>query len=700
MSLESLFKDRKIRESIRNTVNEAKDVGKGECDVCSEEGYLLNVYGYNVCENCYRKIEESAEDYERLFTEEPKSVKDILLLEGYVIPDMKKLEADAKAKFNGSIPDLMKSYGMNPHKDWDDRIQSGRIYIRDNEISGGKTRVNQFLIDYDCSFLQANAAKKLVPDKDGTFAPLKVNGKPVQQAPAPAVQNNAGSVSTPAVAKQSATKAVSNIPIGPGIKAVGDKDKFTVDLISKPQKVSIQCERTNKSSGNKVEFDVSVQGAQNASCKIMVEDGDEKAVSKAIVEKIKEEPNILFSAFDEEDMKNGFSIAKYSAYAFKFDDKSFDGNNISLILTLNGKPFEKSRVPLSAQALFKRNVLETELRRFMDYRLRNVYPCLFDGTLDVRTSLGKAVTEFVSVETSDKDKRGMVKLSTNLGNASFVWNAGGSRFTDKEVSKNSVLDVIYMNMGKFIPGWDDNSIKTPSSEGNDSYTIDNLTFEGRKCKATASFKLNTLYDTGNIVMYLTVEDTLSGNKEEREIIYSKSGTKLKDFILKETEKVMKETFNKSDMVLSITKSAQDKLKNSSKREAFLYKVGSLLIERLSEKDPTFRDVSCKIEKFEVNNANKVTNCVLRFYDNGDIASSSSDLSDLLSLKSIPFIKVDLEDDSEKSLDNYGYSVVCSVSDMEEFSNLIHLTILESLIQEFLTTEDISEGISNRKKIYV
>lgn len=697
MALEALFQDRNVRQNLRTHIREAREIGFGECDSCGSHQSLIQAFNHDLCERCCNKIMEASYDFDKVY-EEDLNEEDIehILSEAYVIPDMNKLNADAQSKFNGSIPDLLRSYGLNPHKEWDDRLSKGWVFIRDNEISNGRTSVNQFLIDYDCSFTTPRAAQKLVPDgKTGVLAPIKVNGKAIVPS------NGSQPASHSNIATQSSSHLVQkNIQAGPGIKASGTDDEFDVQITDK---IKIHCKTQGQQMGNKLGF---LCDTGKTSAMFIVDGKNAQDYARSIVEQLKKQPHLLFQAFEEDDVKDGYVINKYPAYSFIFDEKSFDGKNISMVLTLKDKVFEKSRVFLSDGALFKRVLLDKELREFMDGRLKKTYPMLFNGVADVKTSIGKAQTELIAVNPSDQYKLGEVVLKTELGNRDTQWKTGGERFQDKELTHNTVCDVIFGMLPKIIPGWDDPKYQsgTFANSATQSFKLEDLDDNGMKFSMVATFDLNDLYDTGSIILKMSVLDEHTGKEQPKQltpVLYNKPGTPLKDFLERESKKIHAHYFKKSDMTETLTQSAREKMGSPAKREALFSKICQNIMDKLRFADNTkYSDISCVLDDFEVNKDGKVSSCTVRFYDEDYIAADNSvDLAKYLSVdKSFSFLKYKKADDSPRGMSEYGPSVTYTVSDMNKFSEFANLAILESLIFEAFGITHINE--SGRKQIYV
>lgn len=716
MALEALFKDRNVRNNIRTEIREAPEIGFGDCENCGKNQSLMKVFNRCLCESCCNKILNESYDFDKVFETfyEDEDV-DKILSESYVLPDMMKLQTDAQQKFNGSIPDLLKSYNLNPHRDWDDKLTDGRIYIRDNEIKGGKTRVNQFIIDYDCSFMGQAAANKLVPDPDGTAAPLKVKGQLIGgTASATTTSPQASTTTVPAsgskaasatsIPNQSSSSVVQKSVVpGPGIKASNSVgDSFEVKLT---KDIKLDCTKDGTTNGSDIGVEVNVNGDASFKTTFYVKDGDNDTLAKEIIEEIKKRPETIFRAFTEDDMKNGFVLNKYGAYAFIFDENSFDGNNISLVLTFNGKKYEKTRIALGTYELFDRFKLEKTLRVAMDGRVKKFYPMLFNGTADMKTSIGKAVTEFISVESDPKCKAGNVKVVTEIGNVSIPWHCDGERFQDKELTHNTLCDVIFSAFPKLIPGYGDDKLKTGTFAGSatDSFGIDNLDDNGMSYSMVATFDLNDLYDKGDIVFKMSVLDTHTDEEQPKSlqpVVYRQAGVPLADFLKAESKKIHAHYFKKSDMDSTMTKSAREKMKTPSKRMALFNKICDQIMDKLRFSNKTkWGDISIELEEFEVNKDGKVTKATVRFYDEDETyADNAKDLAKYLKAESMPFFKFKKADDSPRGMSEYGPSVLYSVSDMTKFAEFANLAILEELIFEAFGLIRVDE--SGKKHIYV
>lgn len=176
MSLEILFSDRKIRKCINEELDRDIPTHVGKCDICGEEDYLHKVFDKEVCNNCIKDIRETVEDYSTAFLDTYNDIEESAksyINEQYVriLPDLKKLSDDADNDFNGSIPDLMRSYGLRVSNNWNRSIYNGMITIDGRDMESGNTRVNQFFIDYDVAVNRDKTYDLLKPDSDGTLAP-------------------------------------------------------------------------------------------------------------------------------------------------------------------------------------------------------------------------------------------------------------------------------------------------------------------------------------------------------------------------------------------------------------------------------------------------------------------------------------------------------------------------------------------------
>ena len=716
--LESLFIDRNMRKQIKEAVLNANESGFGTCDTCSENASLIKVFNHNICEACCNNIISSVvENYDMVFVtdviDEEEIINKIKVNEAYLIPNAQKLQDEADKSFGGSIPNLMKSYGLSTSM-WnsgDCFTKRGKVQVSDSNVTSGKTKINHFIEDFECTFATEKSAQKLVPDADGFSASVSAGGKNI--SPSASSVNTTqvpSSGSAPAtvanIPKQTSTTVTNNTQVPKpsasitSLKAsAGSGTQFDVKLAND---VILRCERTALTMGDKIGVDVFVVGHPNTKINTLVNPSDDNnKLANEIANNIKDEPDAIFTAFTESDIKNGYTLNKYPAYSFLFDDKSFDGAGVSLVLALNGKPYEKSRVVLPEKALFSKASLNSELLAYMDNKLTRIYPALFNGAADVKTSIGKASSELVEINPSSSDKLGEVTVHTELGNVSFDWKSSGSRFKSNEETKNAIYDIMFMNMGKLIPGWDDKKLETKLfSTASKSFGIENLDDNGMKYSVGAAFDLNDLYDTGNIIIKMSVIDDHSGEEQPKKLqpfIYNQAGVKLEDFLIKKSRELHSKYFSKSDATHTMSASAQEKLKTPSKRQALYSRIEELILKELTNNYK--KDVYVEIEDFSVNKDGKLISVKFRVYDEDNVVAGDSDtLSKALNLDKVHsgFLKIDTIDKTPKGLNKFGPSVVYKVTNLDKFSEKLNLSVLESAIYEAFGITFVNE--SGRKQI--
>ena len=686
MSLDRLFEDRKIRKYIRDGVNEAKEVGKGICDCCIEEAYLINAFGKNMCESCAKKAFELADDYDTVMESFSDDVVIDCIKEGYiVVPDMSKVQTAANSKFGGSIPDLMKSYGLGVHKDWDDRLSKSKIFIMPKDHKSGKTRLNQFMIDFGCEFDSASVALSQVADADGTLAPLIVKGQPVQNT------GGSNSVSTPSgpksasmskATKQSSASSVSTIKAG---YIGGNIDHFQIQLGDK-EEVDVQY---TASTGGVKSFDLSYAGNK---ININVPEDSAKDFNK-LVEYVKKQlvdnPGMLFPSF--EGISNGeFEINKYTIYKFAFDENSFS-SVLTMVPVYKGVKHPKERIRLTGKALSSVSTLNSELTAYLDTMVRRKYPALVDNKNKFKTSLGVATFELDSIEDS-----GIVVLDVNIANKKFKGRVDGVRLSTDKDAKDAFAEIILNNIKEFIPDFHDKSIEKKP----DNYQID-VDQDNRKFTVYAVYDWNALYDDGDIAFGVSVIDDTTGEeypKNREKIVIRKAGTKISDFLAKSGMDIHKKYFDNSNMTGTLTLSAQNKLKSPSKKAALMDKIAIEFQKQALKKLGSTKIGDCEVEiDMDVNKLGKPTKVEITVRDPySDLANDSKELSNILALeKKANWIKVKKVDSVMKD----GPAVIYNVTDMQEFGELVRLSILENAILEAFNLVTISES-SNRKTFHI
>ena len=677
MSLEKLFIDRTARKTLRDYVYEGTEIGKGTCESCGRERPLIDVVGKKICESCCSKILDVAENYDNVFESDVDEsyVSEILdydnIYESYVSPDMKKLQDDANKKFKGSIPDLLKSYGMNPHREWDDNLSKGMIYIRDNEISGGKTKLNQFLIDYDCSFSTEKSAKKLVPDKDGTMAPLKVKGKIISnQAQAVNISSVPSSGSKPAttsgIPTQSSSHVVKNVgSVGPDINVQGDNDEFTVEL---SKTLVLKCKKNKTSNSGKFGIDVTLG---NNTVGMYAEGKNNKEIAKNLISTIIKNPELIFSAFEDGyDKDTGYTLSKYPAYSFMFDEDSFKGQYVSLAMVLNGHKYN-NRVQLMDKDLMDKVKLNKEINVFMDSRLTKVYPMLFNGTADPKISIGKAITELISIDTSSTDKLGEVNLVTSIGNRQIPWKSSGSRFKEKEPTKNAIFDLIYMNMEKLIPDWNSSTMK---STVNDEFVLKDQKLDKKSYTVYAKFELSDLYDTQDIMFRVRIKDDITGKilpeNGYETVVYRQAGTKLEDLLKSVSPKIYTKLFSKGLDAAQLSEKAVEKIKSPSRKLGFCMKLAYEIMYNILK-----LPLESEVEDLDIDKEGRLVKCTLRIYDPDKAVSTSSfEMNKFVMTEpvAVDLLKVINIEDGD-------YPSVLYDVNIDDLTKIINVSLLESMI---------------------
>lgn len=694
MSMQALFEDRRKRKSLRDSVLEGTEIGVGECGACGKKSPLIQVKEYKLCEHCCQKILEGTNDYEKSFDgiDEEVLFHD-MIHETYLTFDKQKFTSDAQSKFGSDSRDsyskLMQSYGLKVHKDFDDRWDKGYLFVIDGDLSSGKTRINQFMIDYSCQFVTARMAQKLVPDADGTLAPVGAN----------VPSNGSSPASVTNTSTKSSYKTNTQTPAGPGVNASGTDTNFEITLADDIVFSVIQAAGST--------YSVTYKGSNN-SIQVSLSSTKKDDLMKEVVELIKSRPQDFFPAIDKDDFTNGYSIEKYPAYSFLFDAKSFDGKNVSLGLALMGKPYENSRVYITAKELSSRVSLNGALMSYIDDKMKRIYPCIFDGSADVKTSLGKAVSYLIAVNPSSSDKLGEVSVRTEVGNTHFDWKTSGSRLQNKEETKNGVYDILYSGMSKIIPDWNDTKIRSNMrlSSSNGATDSFELTLKNPDMTVFGYFDLNDLYDTGDIALRMSIVDTHSGieqPKQFKRVVYKKSGISIADFLAKEARDIHKEYFDTSTMSQTLKVSAQDKMKVPSKKRAFLEKVKYNLLRSSdfsSQVKKLLDDFEIDFDDFSINKDGKVTSVIIRVSDPDSLsADDSRELAGLLELdKKLKWLKFAKADSSPKGMSEYGPSVVYTVTDIERFSECSNLALLESMMFEAFDIVKIDE--SGRKQFYI
>lgn len=712
MGLDSLFKDREVRKLVKESVYNAEDNGRNICESCGESSlHTFNVLGKCLCESCSEKLVEDSNNYDVCF----ESVNDFMMLnEGcsYPIVNIKKLEDDADKSFNGSVPDLIRSYGIKVGKMWNYEYHSGIIWIDNSDLTSGNTKVNKFLIDYDAGFRTAKFPK-ITPDADGTtYQPrvisktdtmrqenLKVASVSKWNKKAGGTSGIANNTQTPPVATQAKTTVVPAAPapaqtpqkVNPtikstktttnvksaGLKLKGDLDNFSVvvdgeDVLKIGTMLDATGTRTANVAGNVNQTEVIVVGKLSE-----VKDIAENVLNTVILT-----PDKFFKSFQGE--SNEISINSYDFYKFVLDAKSFDGGKFSLALKFRNKIYQNVRYTLSTKALSSRTALISELEKVLEAKIREQYPSLFDGKNIIKTSLGK-----VEFELEDMDDNNNPILSFAVGDAGvFKYTVTDKNKFKTEDPKTYFSNLILNNIENVIkPGWG-----TYDKHGTGKLECD-YGDDKTGYWIYADFDKNEFLDSGNFTFKCSIIDKLHGieqPKTQKKVVYNKT-TPLFQFLEKVGKDIYREYFKESDIKDVITASASEKMKNPSKRIALFSKARDIFL--VNNKDLK-RDLgNCELEiSFNVNKDGKLVEAFIIISD-PEAECTTDDLAKFVSHKDIKSM-VTLKGVDDRRLPR----VILKVKDLQKFADAITFSILESMV--FEAFELVSESADGRKTFYM
>lgn len=706
MSLESLFTDRKARKYIKESIETASDLGNGVCDCCGNEGFLLEAFGKHICEGCCERLVEAAEDYDNVFESEKVKEEDVenLLNEGYVAPDFKKLIDDANKKHGGSIPDLLsKDYNIKLHNDWNDRFSQGKIFFKRNTEVGGKTKFNQFMIDYDGQYSSQKQADSVVADADGTLAPktlvtqqrlsdnvsIATGSQWANFSPSQTVKSTVASPAKPVTQKATKTKkpVVQSTPKASkgNYTVVGDESNFSITVGSG---VEVKCTKTSENGNSKV-YDVECKGNKISN----VVDSEGKGFA-TIVDKILDniigDPSQVLPGFDGIH-KDTFSINAYDIYQFVLDKQSFKGQ-FSVAIFFDGKVRPNNRVYLSDKAVTSRASLIGEITQYMEDSIKKKYPVLFDKHNIVNTSMGKAVFTFKGF-----DKDGDPVVEAELGNKPIMgkFAKDDSAWTDlsnAEENLRILIDTAIRASNSLIP----NYVSSPyynakSKAGRDEFDITVNSGKSDEYDIHAEYDVMEFVKTGNVTFFMSVLDTRTGTEQPKEfakVIYRKAGTPLDTFIKQEGGKIYNHYFSKSNMEDVMTASAREKMKNPSKKQGLFSKIADMFVSKHKKDVDGLTDLEVS-STIDVNSEGKVTSATITVTDPySDLVQSSRELHDKLGLdKKVNYLKFKKADAKMKD----GPSVTYEVKDIQKFSADIRLMILESLILEAFGIVNVNES---------
>lgn len=739
MSLSNLFTDRKARKYIKESLCDGVYVGNGICERCSNESEnLIKAFGVNLCESCSESVYALAENYDFAFVSEQPTYQDIVgsINEEFFYADIEKIEKDAIANFNGSVPRLLKSYGIDLRFDWNEKYADGQISIKTSDITSGTTKLNQFLLDYDGYYRTAKGAGILVPDADGTLLPAdrvatadikrkyknqtknlmykdfdrdeqrqkyglrknpnySGNATPVTPSspsvpnPVTGVGQGAGKVSTPntsnnttssAVAPKKTRATVQAQPQAPKLDIEGDINKFTIKF---GKGLGFECTLANSGVGNNYEVVLVENGSKKSdSTSINVMSSDVVNCADEILEIIKTVPNNVLPSLAGYSGGN-YEINKYGVYKFKVDEYSF-GKTFSLCIVYDGKASAKNRVVLSDKAAYSQIALNKELIDFIDKKIKSKYSVLFDNS-SIKTSVGKA---FFNLEGFNEDKDPIISM-----------DLGSNSITDVCKNLGSSVDTLYLfifnHLEKIIKGYTEASIKEKVSD-RDRFCFDIGKTDGTRKGYTiyAALKENELLDSGNIIFGISVLDSYSGNESKTyDITFKNLGNSMKEFLTKNGTDIYKKEFRISakDSALMVTPTAKEKMEVSSKKQALFDKISGIFVKNcknycdLSDLEV---DVRIDVDKYGMTTFAEIT--IEDPYQ--DVASSGKLLASVLELeKSLKFLR--LVKSGEKGKTAY---VQYTVKDLPSFTNFIKLYLIESMIREAFDIVTVNEGSNGRK----
>lgn len=712
MELDSLFMDRKVRKMIRESVYCAEDEGKNICESCGKDSlHTFNVLGKCLCESCSEELLEESNNYDECF----ESVNDLYLLNEdyiYTLVDLRKLENDANSKFNGSIPDLMRSYGMKVGKAWNTYYNNGVIWVDSTDLTSGKTKVNQFLIDYNAGF-RTSKFPSIVPDADGTTYQPRVIPKtdPIRQdslkvaavskwnkqAGGSSGVSSSNSTQTPPVATQAKTNVVPAAPAptqvpqktsptikntktatdvkSKGLKLKGDIDSFSVVVDGAD---ILKVNTTVDASGVRT---ASVEGTTNQIESIVVGNlSNLKDVAEIILNAVILNPDKFFKSFEGE--SNEISINSYDFYKFVLDGKSFDGGKFSLAKKFRGKVFSDKRCYLDVQSLVSRTKLISSLEKSLEEKIKEQYPSLFDGKNILKTSLGK-----VEFDLSDLDNSNNPILSYSIGGNEFSYTVTDRNKFKNEDAKMFFSTIILNNIKNIIvPDWgvydkhDTGKLVYDYGDDKTGYEI------------YADFDKNEFLDSGNFVFRCSIIDKLHGieqPKTQKKVVYNKT-TPLPRFLEKVGSDIYREYFKDSDVNDVITASASEKIKNPSKRIALFDKARDIFLSFNKDLRKDLGDLELELS-FNVNKSGKLVEAYITISDPYEEVGMDV-LSDFVNHKNLKGMVTLYKKDERK------YKVIFKVKELKQFADLITFSILESMV--FEAFELVSESADGRKTFYM
>ena len=756
MSLSSLFVDRKARKYIKESIYNG-EYKNGVCERCSCEGNvsLIESFGVCLCDSCCEALYSAVnENYEKVFRTERPTYESVsgLINEEFFYVDIEKLEKEAIANFNGSVPRLIKSYGLELQFDWNEKYADGQVFLKNTDMKSGTTKINRFLLDFDGYYRTAAGAGQLVPDADGTLLPAdRVASADIKRKYKKAVKNlpykdfdreeqrqkygkrknpkyqgtaqphvSTGGVQVPnpvsgvgkGAGKVQTTNTGNSTPVvnqpvhgtqqntnkkvvsagSVKLKLEGNVDNFKILFGSS---LAIECNvdtspssMTSMRTYNLVLLD---GGKIVETCNVTVDDGSMEDCAGGIIELISKVPATLLPSYDGF-TGSEYEITKYGVYKFKVDEYSFTGKVFTMCVVYDGKTMTKTRVNLPDKATYNKAIMNATLTEWVDNRIKEKYPLLFDGNNTVKTSVGKAVFSLVGF---NENKEPVVSL--DLGSI-HLEDAYPGLDTLQGDFKSSLYQFIYDRIEKIIKGYTDASIKDGFS-GSINKNSFNIEIGGKdRSRGFSIFcKLddNKLIYDGEFVFQFSVLDNFSGKETPSYIpvMFKNLGVSMKDFIVKNGTEIYKKNFRKSskDEFLQLGYSAIQKMEVSSKKQALFDKVAGIFVRKHKKDIPGLEDLEVDV-RFDVNNDGYITFAEITVTDPyQDIASTGKLLASTLELdKKINYLRL------VKTEDKKEVKAIYTVKDLLGFSVDLETKLLEGMIMEAFDLISVNEGSNGRK----
>ena len=673
---------------------------------------------------------EYEEDYDEVSESTLSLMQPRRIDEDYFYVDIARLEADAKSKFGGSVVKLIASYGVKVQPDWYDHYYDGKIFVDKKWFGKSGVRFNQFLIDYGA--YATTSKHNLVPDADGIDAKLEVASKsdarvsgyqkagsaspwgnaarsikagkikdidlnaPGASAPIPPTAQPGTSNSVPAPAQlpqQGAAQVakpvvnaqpVMNAQVSGKVKAKVSGSDITKIVINLSAAYMLVCELKSAPGTATKDYQLTFMGVSGGKAFDMgnltvTAKDDISEIAGKILGMVIEKPSIAIPAFYESDPAGAgkfFEVDKYAGFSkFMFDENSFNGKNVTMMLCdASGKP-SNERVVLSEKALLSRAYLNKELETYQESRLRSKYRILFDrGNNVVKTSIGKATFEFEKLNGSKW------VVSADIGATTVRFEADPSELTGLKDSIEYLKGKLLEQFDRIIPGFDKGS-------GSSINTVQK--YKGSSVpngELIAVFDENEFLNSGDIIFACKI--SVAGKDypvPPESFVYRKSGENLQKFFDKIAAKLYLEGFGARTQD-ALKSTATQKMKNPSKKQALFSRASDEFVKRYKGKIPELEDLDVEVE-FSVDQVGQITSGQIKLTDTyGDFADSKDLLAAIKLDKFAPFLKA-----GKPSTNRRETSVTYIADDLEEFYKGLNLQILEHMIFEAFGLTRITES---------